>query len=320
LLLIAETKIPPFICFFPLIYPLLRFRSIWLSLDQTANKVDNACQLEYRLVTAWEYRDSSKKLVRPLLKEVTALLESVDLKKIFKIRIPKLLLWAIPPLLIGIFFHTTLLSQLPGQALISKAALQQKQTTDSQIQQQEKEKQLEIQKELVQMADQVQEVASSLQEGSLDEKAAMDKLNTIKEKLQKNLIKEKEFLEFTLQSELLVRFFNKLAKLDMAIGKKVKNKRLKEILDAISITIPIVVYNPNAPYDPRFARSQEAKGEENVGAQNKIGELIDSLESKLTSNNIVNKKSTTGAPVNSFSVSHLPRSYQHLVRSYFGSP
>jgi hypothetical protein len=320
LLLITEIKIPLFICFLPLIYPLFRFRSIWISLDQAANTVDHACQLEYRLVTAWEYRASPKKLVQPLLKEVSALLEKINLKKSFKIKIPILLLWAIPPLLTGIFFHTTLLSQLPEQVLIPKAALQQKQTKESQLLEQEKERQLEIQKELVQMADQVQEVASSLQEGSLDEKAAMDKLNTIKEKLEKNLIKEKGFLEFTLQSELLVRFFNKLAKLDMAIGKKVKNKRLKEILDAISITIPIVVYNPNAPYDPRFAQPQKGEGEESVLTQNKIGELIDSLETKLTPSRIVNRKSSTGAPVNFFSVSHLPKSYQHLVRSYFGSP
>lgn len=318
-MLIAERRIPSFICFFPLIYPLLRFRSNWLSLDQTAAKVDHACQLEYRLVTAWEYRDSPKKLVQPLLKEVTTLLEKVDLKEIFKIKIPKLLFGAIPPLLIGIFFHTTLLSPFPKQALVSKVTVEKKQTAESQLQEKEKERQLEIQKELIQMADQVQEVASNLQEGALDEKEAVDKLNTIKEKLRKDLHKEKGFLEFTLQSELLTRFFNKLAKLDMAIGKT-ENKQLQEIMDAFSITIPIKIYDPNAPYDPRFGKPRKEKGDKNVWTQNEIGELIGSLETKLAPDKIVSRKSSTGAPVNFFSVSHLPKSYQRVVRSYFGSP
>jgi hypothetical protein len=346
LLIIAYQKVPPSFCLFILIYPLFRLRSIWLSYDQTADQVDRACKLEYRLVTAWEYRSSPKTLVKPLLKEVFGLLEKTDLNQIFKLKAPRSLLLAIPALLVGIFSHMTLLSETPVPILEIPAS--KGQTVQQQPLQEEHEKDPDTQQDLVQMANMVQEVASGLQEGSMDEKAAINELNSVKEKLQKNLEKDGGFLEFTRKSELLVRFFNKLVKLDMAIAQ-IENKKLREIFDAMSISIPIQVYNPNAPYDSRFAshtsggsaggadsdiggpgsgpsQSKYQSVARSTQSKNQIGELIDTQqtlgasEAKPMSGKIADKRSPTGAPVDFFSLRHLPKTYQHLVRSYFGSP
>ena len=302
--------------------------------------MDRACKFEYRLVTAWEYRSSKNTLVQPLLKEIVSLLEKTDFNRIFKFKAPRTLLLAIPALLVGVFSHMTLLSEAPAPVLEIPASKVQT------AQQQEYEKGHDTQKDLVQMANMVQEVASGLQEGSMDEETAIIELNSVKEKLQKSLENEGGFLEFTRKSGLLVRFFNKLAKLDTAIAQ-IENKELKNIFDAMSISIPIQVDNPNAPYDPRFAsqisgspagRADSDNGSPGSGpsqskyqsvstrTKNQIGELIDTQqalgagEAKPVSGKTADKRSPTGAPVDFFSLRHLPKSYQHLVRSYFGSP
>jgi hypothetical protein len=339
LLVIADKKFHPSICLFLLIYPIFRLLSTRPSLDHTVDSVDRACKLEYRLVTAWEYKSSTKKQVKSLLKEVDTLLEKADIHRIFKIKTPRLLPWAIPPLLLGIFFHVTLLSQIPQQALDHKTPVPEKEIAERQLH----KKEIDVQKELTQMTDQIQDITTNLQEGALNEMAAINELDNIKERLQKNLDKEKGFLEFSVKSELMVKFFNKLAKLDTALAK-IESKPLQDILKAISITIPIQVYNPNAPYDPHSARLTEGssgggpggkgssrgisqrkglKVTQSTQTQNEIGELIDTQEKPETipsTSKIAGRVSSTGAPVSFFSISHLPKSYQRLVQSYFGNP
>lgn len=273
------------------------------------------------------------------------MLERTDFNRIFKLKAPITLLLAIPALAVGVFSHMTLLSESPVQLLEIPAS--ESQATQQQAKRQEHEKQADTQQELVKMANMVQEVASGLQEGSMDEEAAINELNSVKEKLQKTLENEGGFLEFTRKSELMVRFFNKLVKLDMAIAQ-IENKELKNIFDAMSISIPIQVYNPNAPYDPLFARHTSedgptaAAGSDTGGTasapeqsryrrvstrtKNQIGKLIDTKDAlgvpaaKPVSGTTTGKRSPTGAPVDFFSLRHLPKTYQHLVRSYFGNP
>jgi hypothetical protein len=336
LLATAGRDIPLFTCFFLLIYPLFRLRSIWPSLDSTADHVDHACKLEYRLVTAWEYRFSAKKQAKPLLREVTALLNKTDICRIFKIKPPPLLLWAIPPLLVGVFFHATLLSPSPHMKSIAEIPVPQEQIADSELEKKEQEAGIDIRKELLKTPDKIQEIVSGLQEGSLNERAAIMELSEVKERLQKNFDSENAFLDLSLKSELMVKLFNKLAKLDMAISNKIGNKKLQQLFKEISITIPIQVYDPNAPYDPRFARpgaggsgdahpggspgrEESRNTAKDIHAQNEIGELIDTHQGKSEPGKIAHRRRSTGASISFFSAGRLPKSYRDVLRSYFGN-
>jgi hypothetical protein len=311
--------------------------------------------MEYRLVTAWEYRHSRQSMANSLLTEVEDLLKEKNPLHIFKIKIPRPFLLSIPLFISGIILHATLPAQTTPQVSLSKITLPREEKTtisksektvepDARNSRPQKEKTKEIEEELDRISDQVQEVASGLEKGSLDEKAALLELSRVKDKLEENLDKDKGFLEFSVQSAPLIKLFNKLSGLDKAIAQ-MDSKALKAIMETISITIPIQVYDPNALQDSRFAPPDTAEGHNGAGAggygngsgrgngsrrrtpyyaHNKIGELIPPPSSRETIQNKQVKttasKTTTGAPVTYFSVTHLPKPYQNVVRSYFGDP